>query len=410
MPSITPGVLSDAKIAQIVAQWMNDNPPEGGQPPSNQQVETAVNTFLVANPPPPGPPGEDGKPVNVRVQDGWIEYQIGDSAWVHIIAVADLIGPQGNEGPSPTDEQVQDAVDDYLQAHPPANGQNATDAQVATAVAAYLTAHPPADGEPGQPGDPGQDATDAQVASAVATYLTAHPPAPGKSVSIAVINGAIQAQQDGGPWVVLVTLDALKGAPGNDGKNVELQKTSTAIQWRQAGGAWADLVQLVDLKGNPGTSGTRGSLWSAGTGAPTVTASALAGDNYLDTATGDVYTFGTSWTKNVNIKGLKGDTGPSSLVNIGTVNLGETALIAITAGFRTLTITQNTTGGALTGLLTTDNVLLFPVVSGGNGIPDGYAIHNAWCSVAGTLKVRLSVPLIALGNSYAIPCRVVVLR
>lgn len=410
MPRILGGGITNAQIQQAVTDWLNENPPEGGQPPSDQQVETAVSTFLVDNPPPPGPPGEDGKPVNVRVQDGWIQYQIGDSAWVNIIAVADLIGPQGDDGPGPTDDQVQVAVDDYLQANPPANGQNATDAQVSTAVAAYLMVHPPADGEPGEPGDPGQDATDAQVASAVATYLMAHPPAAGKSVSIAVINGAIQAQQDGGPWVVLATLDSLKGGSGNDGKSVELQKTATAIQWRQAGGMWADLVQLVDLKGNPGNNGARGSLWSSGSGAPTVTTGALAGDNYLDMATGDVYTFGTSWTKSGNIKGLKGDAGPSPLVTIGTVNLGETAIIAITAGFRTLTITQNTTGGALTGLLTTDNVLLFPVVASGNGIPDGYAIHDAWCSVAGTLKVRLSVPLIALGNSYAIPCRVVVLR
>lgn len=42
--------------------------------------------------------------------------------------------------------------------------------------------------------------------------------------------------------------------------------------------------------GAKGAPGTRGSKWSVGTGVPTVT-NAIAGDQYLDTATGDVYTF-----------------------------------------------------------------------------------------------------------------------
>lgn len=42
--------------------------------------------------------------------------------------------------------------------------------------------------------------------------------------------------------------------------------------------------------GADGAPGTRGSKWSIGTGTPTDT-DAIAGDQYLDTATGDVYTF-----------------------------------------------------------------------------------------------------------------------
>ena len=42
--------------------------------------------------------------------------------------------------------------------------------------------------------------------------------------------------------------------------------------------------------GAKGDPGTRGSKWSVGTGAPT-SADAITGDQYLDTATGDVYTF-----------------------------------------------------------------------------------------------------------------------
>ena len=42
--------------------------------------------------------------------------------------------------------------------------------------------------------------------------------------------------------------------------------------------------------GAKGADGTRGSKWSVGTGIPTAT-DAIAGDQYLDTATGDIYTF-----------------------------------------------------------------------------------------------------------------------
>ena len=42
--------------------------------------------------------------------------------------------------------------------------------------------------------------------------------------------------------------------------------------------------------GADGAPGTRGSKWSVGTGTPTAT-DAIAGDQYLDTATGDVYAF-----------------------------------------------------------------------------------------------------------------------
>lgn len=43
--------------------------------------------------------------------------------------------------------------------------------------------------------------------------------------------------------------------------------------------------------GTNGTNGARGSLWYTGSGAPGTIAGALAGDQYLDTASGNVYTF-----------------------------------------------------------------------------------------------------------------------
>lgn len=42
--------------------------------------------------------------------------------------------------------------------------------------------------------------------------------------------------------------------------------------------------------GATGTAGARGSLWYTGTGAPGTIAGSQPGDQYLDTATGNVYT------------------------------------------------------------------------------------------------------------------------
>lgn len=96
--------------------------------------------------------------------------------------------------PGPSQAQVQDWVDDWLDAHPPKDGKNATPEMVARAVAehmagngqdqivkvaqAYLAANAerfrgPA-GADGQDGQPGANASDDQVATAVATFCAEH--------------------------------------------------------------------------------------------------------------------------------------------------------------------------------------------------------------------------------------------
>lgn len=97
--------------------------------------------------------------------------------------------------------------------------------------------------------------------------------------------------------------------------------------------------------------------------------------------------------------GARGPIGPSSKVSLGGITLAETATLAIAAGDRTLNFT-------VTGLATGEDVLLFPA----SPLPAGYVLKSAVATAANTLRVTLQVPLIALGASYSIPCRVVVLR
>lgn len=77
-------------------------------------------------------------------------------------------GPVGPQGPPPTDEQVQRAVETYLRANPPEPGRPPTMQEIADAVAVHLAANPPDQGERG----PGP--TPQQIADAVATFLLAN--------------------------------------------------------------------------------------------------------------------------------------------------------------------------------------------------------------------------------------------
>lgn len=94
-------------------------------------------------------------------------------------------------------------------------------------------------------------------------------------------------------------------------------------------------------------------------------------------------------------QGPSGPTGPQGTTLVTSVNLAETATIAITAGFRTLSF-------IVAGVAVGDVIQASPVAA----LPAGYAIHSAWVSPAGTVNIRLSVPLIALGGSYSIPVKI----
>jgi len=98
--------------------------------------------------------------------------------------------------------------------------------------------------------------------------------------------------------------------------------------------------------------------------------------------------------------GATGAAGPSSKVSLGNITVTETAIVAISAGIRTLTFT------GISGLLAGDDIVLFPI----NALPIGYAIHNSVATANGTLQVTLNAPLLAIGSSYSIVCKVVAIR
>jgi hypothetical protein len=106
-----------------------------------------------------------------------------------------------------------------------------------------------------------------------------------------------------------------------------------------------------------------------------------------------------------NMKGPKGDkgdkgdpgaAGSSGAVLVGTATISQTAAVAISAGIRAINVT-------VSGVVTGANYLLFPTAA----LPTGYALHGAVPTAANTLQITLSAPLLAIGASYSIQCRVV---
>ncbi len=89
---------------------------------------------------------------------------------------------------------------------------------------------------------------------------------------------------------------------------------------------------------------------------------------------------------------------PAPLVNdLGTVTIAEKALVQIAAGPRTIAL-------PLAGVVKGDALLLFPT----DPLPAGFMIQTAAVApAAGTLRATLIAPLLAIGASYSITCRVI---
>ena len=102
---------------------------EAGPPPSPEQIQHAVDAYLVANPPP--------------------------------------------GGREPTAAEVAAAVASYLSANPPSPGRAPSAAEISAAVEVYFANNPPPEGEPGRP------PTAEEIRAAVDDYLASNPPPAG---------------------------------------------------------------------------------------------------------------------------------------------------------------------------------------------------------------------------------------
>ena len=94
-------------------------------------------------------------------------------------------------------------------------------------------------------------------------------------------------------------------------------------------------------------------------------------------------------------QGSSGTTGPAGASLIGALTIMQTAVVAIQAGVRSLSLTVQ-------GVAQGDALSIIPTAP----LPPGYAIHNIVATGPNAVQVTMTAPLLALGASYSIPCKV----
>lgn len=173
----------------------------------------------------------------------------------------------------------------------------------------------PGVGEPGPEGPPGPAGTSVQIQGSVAnaaalTTITTKAKGDGY---IAQDTGNLHVW-DGTEWDDVGLIKGPKGDKGDTGTaaTVSVGTTTTGAEGtaasvtqggtaqartlnftipRGATGATGPASTVPGPKGDKGDTGTRGSQWFSGAGAPGTISGAITNDKYLDTTTGDVWTF-----------------------------------------------------------------------------------------------------------------------
>lgn len=107
---------------------------------------------------------------------------------------------------------------------------------------------------------------------------------------------------------------------------------------------------------------------------------------------------GTPQARTISFGIPQGAAGTPATTLLGTIVLTETAVVAINAGTRRLTVVTPTAWGVTTG----QPIIINPVST----VPAGYATHDAYATAANTLSVGITAPLLAIGASYSITCQV----
>ena len=198
-------------------------------------------------------------------------------------------------------------------------------------------------------------------------YLTAVPSTYMRYTDTASISARIDGKQPIGSYLTAV--------PANYMKYADTASLSNRIDGKQVAGSYATTSQLA-AKMNY-----------------TDTAAMLA--PYTRTANVPAYSAGAGIAISSNVISTT-----ASIVYLSNVTIAESAVVAIAAGVRKVTIT------GVTGIVAGDRVMLSPIAA----TPAGYAIADVVATATGTLQVTLTVPLIALGGSYSIVCKVAVFR
>lgn len=106
---------------------------------------------------------------------------------------------------------------------------------------------------------------------------------------------------------------------------------------------------------------------------------------------------GYGGTKSQWLASLNGAVGKNAAAVLGSVTITQTATVAISAGTRRMVVTIPTSWGVVAG----DPLVAFP----GAAIA-GYAVHDVVAVSPTSLSIGITAPLLGIGASFSIPCRI----
>ena len=185
---------------------------------------------------PKGDKGDDGRKVELRASNGYVQWRYeNESDWKNLIAVAALSGANGQDGRSVEVRNSGTAIVWRYEGEPDAAWRPIM-ALAALRGDAGPTGEPGVSGEPGQPGEQGL------------------PGENGKPVQVEVIDGSIQWRYEGDEdWTPLVSVEDLTGAKGEDGadaRQIELRQSEDGltVEWRYTSGEDTAFKPLITLK------------------------------------------------------------------------------------------------------------------------------------------------------------------
>lgn len=94
---------------------------------------------------------------------------------------------------------------------------------------------------------------------------------------------------------------------------------------------------------------------------------------------------------------LNGAAGKNASAMLGSVTIAQTATVAISAGTRRMVVTIPAGWGVVAG----DPLVALPTAA-----IAGYAVHDVVAVSATSLSIGITAPLLAIGASFSIPCRI----
>lgn len=97
----------------------------------------------------------------------------------------------------------------------------------------------------------------------------------------------------------------------------------------------------------------------------------------------------TQWLASLN--------GKNASAILGSITIAQTATVAISAGTRRMVVTIPASWGVIVG----DPLIALP-----STVLAGYAVHDVVAVSATSLSIGITAPLLAIGASFTIPCRI----